>query len=108
MQAGKLRHQIAIQQATEGQNARGEVTLTWPGTTLATVRAERLETAGGEGITADQLVATRTVTFRIRYRRDVKAKMRVVEGSRVFDIKVPNDPTGRSRKLDLLCVEVGV
>ena len=104
---GNKNHRITIQRATKTQNSRGEVVLTWPGTTVDTVWAERQESAGGEGVAADQLFATRTVRYVIWYRTDLLAEMRLMEGTRVFEIKAINDLTGSKLELELLCLELG-
>jgi|ERR1051326_415440 SPP1 family predicted phage head-tail adaptor len=105
---GAKNHRITIQQATQSQDSRGASVLTWPGTTIATLWAEKRETAGGEGVVAEQLFATRTVTYTVWYRTDLAAGMRIVEGSRVFDIRAITDPDGRKWELELECVEMGV
>jgi len=105
MKAGKLRHRITIQQATETLSATGAVSLTWA--TLATVWAERMDLSGREFFQASQVNAEKTVKFRIRYRADLTAKMRVVHEGKTYDLAAALDEKGRKIELLLMCRYVG-
>lgn len=101
MQAGKLRHQIALQSLVPGRDAAGQPTMVW--TTTATVRGDIQFLNGIGTIKADAPVSIARASIRIRYMTGVTAAMRAVGDGRTFDIKaVTVDPTGR-RWLDLVC-----
>lgn len=87
MRAGKLNHRVTIEQLVVGSpsvTAIGEPDATW--TTFATVWAgiEPLRTR--ELIAAQAVQSETTGTIRMRYLAGVTAAMRVVYGSRVFQI----------------------
>lgn len=104
MRAGTLRHRVTIQQATETQNSYGEIVQTW--TTVATVWGAIEARGMRESFTASQQFATADHVITIRHRSDVTPKMRLVYGSRTFDIEGAVDPDGRKRELRLYVREV--
>jgi len=104
MRAGKLRHQIVIEQSTEARNSVGEVTASWA--TFATVRASVEPMQGRESFVASQDLAERTVRFRIRYLAGITPKMRVSYDSRTFDIQSVVNREERNRETHILCREV--
>lgn len=73
---------------------------------VATVAAKRLEEPGTTSTSADQRVASRSVQFLLRYRADVQAGWRVVEGARRFRIVGHPAEQGRRSGLLLHCEEV--
>lgn len=104
MEAGKLRHRITIQSATQTTNGFGEVTKTWA--TFATVWAAVEPLTGREYMQARQAEASVTTKIRIRERSGVTERMRVSWGAHVFDIDaVLADPTN-AREMVLMCSEV--
>lgn len=103
MRAGELRHRITIQRATETQDAFGAVVQTW--STFATLWAGVEALSGREFFAAQQVNAQVSHRIRIRYLSGVTPKMRVVFGSRTFNIEVVMDD-GRRRELQLLVSEV--
>ncbi len=103
MKAGMLRHRVTIQQATETQNSYGEIVQAW--TTVATVWASIEARGVRESFAASQQFATADHIITIRYRSGVTAKMRIVYGSRVFDIQGAVDPDGRKRTLMIYAKE---
>lgn len=88
--AGKMRNQLIIQQRNSGSDAAGQPLTTWnTGTPVTTVWAWFLPTTGraaGEKISAGQEVSVQTISARIRYRTDITARMRAVEGSTTYEI----------------------
>jgi SPP1 family predicted phage head-tail adaptor len=103
MQAGQLRHRIAIQTNTPSQDSYGQPVESWA--TAATVWAAVEMLGGRERMTAQQMESEASVRFRIR-RRDVNAQQRVSWDGRIFDIEaITHDPTNR-RETVLLCSEV--
>ena len=108
MQAGKLNKRITIQQRTTTQDAIGQPVETW--TTVATVWADVRGTNGlsfiKEAIKADADVSIARVSFRVRYRTDITAGMRVVFNSENHDIEaVMPDMAGRQH-IDIVCQKV--
>ena len=74
-----------------------------PVTLPATVWAERLELRGAERWSAQQVVATLTVKYRIRYRDDITAQcMLVDDAGREYDLQPPIE-LGRKDGLELIC-----
>jgi SPP1 family predicted phage head-tail adaptor len=103
MQAGNLRHRIAIQTNTPTQDSYGQPVESWA--TVATVWAAVDMLTGRELYTAQQAQSEVNVRMTIR-RRDVDAKQRVSWDSRTFDVEsVIHDPTN-NRMTQLLCREV--
>ena len=74
-----------------------------PVTLPATVWAERLELRGAERWSAQQVVATLTVKYRIRYRDDITAQCILVDDAgREYDLQPPIE-LGRKDGLELVC-----
>lgn len=104
MRAGELRHRVTIQQKTTTQDTYGAPVETWAA--LATVWANVEALSGREFFDSQQTVAQADHRITIRYRSDVKPAMRVIYGTRTFDIQAVLDKEGRKRALELLCKEV--
>ncbi len=106
MEAGKLRHRIVIQQATEAQDGYGEPGLSW--STWATVYARVEPLSGREYFNspADQTLAEVTHRITIRYRDGITPTLRVVWKGQVFDIEAVIEVESRGRELHLICREV--
>lgn len=104
MRAGRLRNYITIQQPTEAEDANGEIIQTW--STFANVWAEILPLVGKEYWSARQTVAEITGKIRLRYINGITAKMRVLYGSKIYDIEAPPiDVENRHIELILLVKE---
>ena len=74
-----------------------------PVTLPATVWAERLELRGAERWNAQQVVASVSCKYRIRYRDDVTAQcMLVDDAGREYDIQ-PSIELGRKDGIELIC-----
>ena len=104
VRAGELRHRVTIQQKSISQDTYGAALETW--STLATVWANVEALSGREFFDSQQTVAQADHRITIRYRADIKPAMRVVEGTRTFEIQAVLDREGRKRTLELLCREV--
>lgn len=89
---------ITIQQTTPSRNAYGEETLVW--STLATVWAKVENKIGGSNEAQEALRETSTnkVHFTIRYRSDIKPKMRISYNSEYYDILFLHEISDRRRK----------
>jgi SPP1 family predicted phage head-tail adaptor len=103
MRAGQLRHRVSIQTNSAVQNGFGEPTTSWSETAKAWARVENLQ--GQELFAAQQLIPEVTTKITMRYRAGMRADMRIVMGSRSFDIKSVLNVEERNRTLELLCIE---
>jgi SPP1 family predicted phage head-tail adaptor len=95
MQAGKLRHRVTIESLVETQDGTtGAISRAW--STVATVWAAIEPLSGREFIAAQGAQAEVVARILIRYRDDVVAKMRVVFGSKVYNIRavLPDKESG--------------
>ena len=104
MQAGKLRHQIIIQQQSSTQDAHGQLVETW--TTFATLRASVEPLRGKEYFSTEQEHAEVDTRIRIRYSAGILPKMRVLFGSKLYDIKSVINVEERNRYMELMCEEL--
>lgn len=102
MVIGKLRQRVDLQQATESQNAFGEMTKSWA--TAATVWAAVEDLQGREFLEARQLEAEVSTRIRIRERAGVGPDWRVLHGSDVYDVKAVVVDATRAREMQLMCV----
>lgn len=104
MRAGQLRHVVTIQQKSVSQDAYGEETITW--SDVATVRAGIFPKRGREYIESKQEQADITHRILLRYRSGITPSMRIVYGSRVFEIVAPPiNPAERDIQLEVMCRE---
>jgi SPP1 family predicted phage head-tail adaptor len=101
MQAGKLRHKIVIQQASEGLPPTGAAV--W--SDFLTLKAGVEPLQGREYWEAKQLQNEVTTRFRIYYRPGIISKMRVLYAGKYYDIVSVTDPEEMHRELELLCIE---
>lgn len=105
--AGSLRHPVQIQRpvdVTDGFGAAGQQN--WE--TIATVWAAIEPASAREFVTAQQMAAEVNTLIRIRYFPGITPKMRVLYGTRWFDIQGIIDVDERHRHLHLVCVERNV
>lgn len=104
MRAGDLRHLVTLQSlvaASPDQKATGEPDTTW--TDWHAVHAAVEPLRGRELIAAQALQSDVDTRIRIRYRAGVSAAMRVVFGTRHYDIVTVIDPSERHIELQLMC-----
>lgn len=101
MRIGRMDRRIVIETPTVS-NTKGSISQSWA--TLATVWAGVIDRAGTESPDGDEIVAVRTLTFRVRYRTDVTEKMRIrypSGGSNYYDIASVHQ-VGRREALDIM------
>lgn len=104
MRAGQLRHFVALQRATQTQDAAGQPRTSWD--TYANVYAA-IEPAGGrEFQIAGQTQAELAVPIRIRYTAGVRAEDRIRWNERTFEVVSVSNMDERNRQIDLSCREV--
>lgn len=107
MNAGKLRHQITIQQNTASADALGNLLpASWSTLSGASGLWASIENAGArEFVIGDQVDATITHKIRLRYFAGITPRMSVLFGSRRFLIQQVQDVDARGIELELLAVE---
>ena len=101
--AGKLRHQITIQQKSVAvDSGYGGPNETW--TTFATPRCSVVIVAGKEDVEAGAEQAKRTKRYQMRFLNGLNESMRVVDGADVYDIEIVVDVRGMGRVHDVTAV----
>lgn len=111
MRAGKLRYLVTVQTPTPSNDANGEPRDSWG--TLTTAWADIVPVGGDEGHQPQrQIVADSTHRIRLRYdttAATITARMRVVWGSRTFQIghkrTVDGSGSERNRMIELEVTE---
>jgi SPP1 family predicted phage head-tail adaptor len=99
---GDLRHRVWLQ--TPVTNGAGEIT-SWSNAGPNQIWA-RIEPLGGnELFAAQQIYPEANTSITIRYRPGVTSAMRILYGTRTFDIKDASDVEERHRRIDMICVE---
>ena len=104
MRAGRLRHNVTIQQDTGSvRDASGHPTPSW--TTLVQCPASVEPLSGQEFWTAQQMAAGVTHRVRIRYYPGITSQMRVLHRNRYLNIEAVRNLDERDIELELLCKE---
>lgn len=103
MRAGRLRHRLEIQAATEARDAAGGVTRTWA--TEATVWGAVEPFRGREVFEAGQVESEATHRIIVRYRGNLTSDKRIKFGTRVFNIDFVANRDERNREIEILAVE---
>ena len=103
MRAGNLRNYIAIQQPIESQDANLELILTW--STFAQLWGEILPLTGREYWYSKQVTSEITGSIKIRYISGITTKMKVIDGTKTYDIEAVIDVENRHEELVLLVKE---
>lgn len=105
MDAGRLRHRVTIQSVTETRDtSSGAIALSWAD--VATVWAAIEPLSGREFLAAQGEQAEVVARILIRFRDDVVAKMRVLHGSKIYNIRaaLPDKESG-TEHLTLMVAE---
>lgn len=101
---GRLDRRIVIQQPVNTKDEYGQETKpTW--TTFATPWAKLEDKGGSESYQADQLTASRTTVFTIRWIDGLTEMMRVLYNYRYYDIQSIKNPD-RKRTLEVTTLMV--
>jgi SPP1 family predicted phage head-tail adaptor len=103
MEAGSLRQRITIQEKSVVRDTYGAETITWVTHVTAWARMEPL--TGREFLEARQTQAEGMVRFTLRYQSGIVPEMRVLFGSRTFDIQAVIHVEERGREVQLMCTE---
>ena len=101
MRAGTLNSYVRIEYRTGVQDEAGQLVDSW--IELASMWANIKNRSGAEAIRADQESSTVRTSIRVRYREDITADMRVVHGSRVYEIKAVLPAEDDGDRVDLVC-----
>lgn len=102
--AGELRKRITIQQRSGStQDGFGSPITTWG--TYATVWAAVRPLSGRELIAAQAVQSEISHQVTLRYRSGITTAMRVLFGSRIFNITAVLDENEAHEKITLLCTE---
>ena len=104
--AGALRHRVTLQSATETATKHGARLETWAA--VATVWAEVSPLQGREFMEGRREESELDSRIRIRYRAGVVPGMRIVWGSRIYDIMAVIETGAQRRELVLMCREQGL
>ena len=104
MNAGVLRHRIAITQRTITQNSIGEPVKTW--STYLSTNANIEPLKGREFIDGIATQSEVTHKVRLRYRGGIVPTMRVSFCGRIFEIMYVINVGERNREINLYCKEI--
>ncbi len=103
---GELRHRLIIQAERATGDGGGGQSGPWADpVTVATVWGRVEPLTGGERLRALRLEGRLSHRVVIRHRAGITPAMRIVFGSRVFNIRAVIDREERDRFLELLCEE---
>lgn len=106
MRSGDLRHKVKIQQLTESvDSTMGGLTSSWGDISSPDEWAAVEPLAGREYHQARSNNSELDTRIRIRYRSGITPRMRVLWGSRTFDIQSVISKDERGRELHLMCKE---
>jgi len=100
---GSMRHRVKLQSATLATDAAGGSVPAW--SDVATVWAAIAPISGQEMFTAQQFSAKVSHWIRIPYRTGVTPLMRLLYGTRAFNIQSVVNEDERKHRLKLLCEE---
>lgn len=104
MRAGKLTHKVIIQQRSESKNTIGEDITTY--TTYREVWARVVPLTGKEYVAQNETQSSITGKIYIRYLDGVTNDMRVLWGTRNYDIQAVINTEERNRELVLMVDEI--
>lgn len=105
IRAGKLRHKLTLQAATESADAVGGTTETWAA--VATIWGDIRPLKAEELVNADKLTQTATHNIRIRYYSGLTPSHRLVyDTTRTFQIIEVISVRERGHMMDLRCKEL--
>jgi len=104
MNPGKLGHRVTLQEYKEVVDQYGTpIDQGWQD--VATVWASVEPIRGREYVLLQNTQSELTTRIRIRYRAGITPAMRVLYGTRGFDIQSVIDPEERHIELQLMCIE---
>jgi SPP1 family predicted phage head-tail adaptor len=101
MQAGKLWHEITIEQRNDTRDLIGASVASWA--TYLTTYAELLNSNGVEVLQAKQVNSFIDSAFKIRWDSGVRSNMRIVFKSRNYNIEWIDNIEERDKEMILYC-----
>ena len=104
MQAGKLRHVVTIQTASESQDSFGEPIKTWGSNSTAWASIQPL--SGRELLTAQQYYAEATHRVIMRHSTAITPAVRLKFGTRYLQVNSVSDRDERGEQVECICTEV--
>ncbi len=105
MEAGELRERVTIQEKLVSKDSFAEERPLW--SDVATVWAAVEPLSGREFLEARQVQAETTTRIRMRYRAGIRAEMRLVHGTHIYEITAPPmDIESKHKELQLMCKEI--
>ena len=106
MHIGKLNKRITIQQNTNITDSEGTVTEGWQDFKKVWASIVPLTLRYREFMSAQALNSEITMQIKIRYTSGITPKMKVLYGSRIFEIIAVINPNEANIELNLMCKEV--
>jgi len=111
MRGGQLRQRATLQRRAASVDAEGSPSEGW--TNVGSIWADVQPVGGRELLMAGQLEVKLSHQVATRYRSDLAVtagaasghNMRLLWRGRVLDVQLVEDPEGRRRRLNLLCLE---
>lgn len=104
MRAGRQRTLITIQTRTDTPDGMGGNTVAW--STFGTVYGHEIVKKAGAATLADQISSVFASKWETRFLAGITPKMRLIAGSRTFEIEAALDPSGKGERLEILCTEL--
>lgn len=104
IRAGALRHQVIVQSATDTRDGLGGYKPIWGTSVTRWVSVEPLK--GDELVAANKAHSVVTHKIRMHHESTVTAKMRILYGSRIFDIVSVINPVEEDSATELMCTEI--
>ncbi|MCY9579557.1 phage head closure protein [Paenibacillus alvei] len=106
LNTGRLNRRIVIQEKGGSKDAAGYPIPNQPWEDVTTVWASRETLRGREFFAAAAAQHEKTIRFKIRYREDIKAGMRIIEKGRIYEIYAAlDDPKGDRSESHLMTTE---
>jgi SPP1 family predicted phage head-tail adaptor len=104
MRAGDLRHHFLIQEQLASQDSYGQAVSPWTNFAWAWGSIEPIN--GREFFAVQQVRSEVDTKVRMRFLAGVQSTMRIVLGSKIFDIQSVIDVEYRHVELQLMCKEL--
>lgn len=103
-QAGSLRERITIQQDVGIEDTSGERSHSWQDFHSCWAAVQDL--SGREYFEANQSQSEISTQVRIRHKAGIRPQMRILWGSRIFEIVSVANPMAKNAELVILCSEL--
>jgi len=104
--AGRYRHRVTIQQATEPQDNYGQPQKKCVNVTTIWASVGPLVGKEGHSSEANQVLAQHTTLIKTRYKGELDTKMRALFKEQAFNITSIQNVGGRSKEFHLYCERI--